>query len=224
MMGPTHALGGVAALGALSMASGHVADVPAWAYLVAAGSALIPDADNDRGSLLNRPYLLPLKAMTIPLWMGAAHRGRTHSIAGLFAYSAIVLGWGLLLNLLLAFLTGSAEASVPLAVWTAAAAAGYASHLFLDLFNIPGMLLLWPLEVRVFFPPWRAHGIVPGRFATATWWERLAVWTPMAVFCSWFFVANAAAIGAATTADGVLTRIPGALWRALIDFLRSAAG
>ena len=223
-MGPTHILGGIAALGLVAATTGHTDAAPAWAFVVAGASALIPDADNDRGSMLNRPYLLPLKLMTWPLWHDAAHRGRTHSILGTGAYGAIVLAWGLLLNLLLALLAPDTGAAIPLMPLLVGALAGYVSHLVLDMFNIPGMLLLWPLRVRVFFPPWRAKGPMPGRFETGTMWEKLGVNTPLTLYIGWFVFAHGAQVGMATVSDKAFMAIPGAMLGALVDFLRSAAG
>jgi len=224
MMGPTHAIGGVAALAGVALVTGNIEHVPVWAYAVAAGSALIPDADNDRGSMLNRPYLLPLKLMTTPLWMGAAHRGRTHSLFGWGIYGVMVMAWGLLFNYLFGLAGVPVADQLNLNAWTAAALCGYASHLFLDLFNIPGMLLLWPLPVRIYFPPWRAHGFIPGRFQTSTWWEHVLINLPITAFIGWFFFLHASAVAAATASDSVMLRLPGALWQALLSFMHNGAG
>jgi membrane-bound metal-dependent hydrolase YbcI (DUF457 family) len=223
MMGPTHALGGAAALATAAVVAGGPEHMPLWAFVLAAASALIPDADNHGGSLLSRPYLSPLKLMTMPLWMGAPHRGRTHSLFGLGAYGLIVLGWGLLFNLGLASL-GTGAPQINLAIWVSAAAIGYASHLFLDLFNIPGMLLLWPLPMRIFFPSWRAHKFFPGRFEPGTHWEHFAVELPLTIFVGWFTVANGVAVWRATLVDGSLFAIPNILWRALLLFLHGSLG
>ena len=180
MMGPTHALGGAAALAAWTIVTGSADQTPAWAFAVAAGGALIPDADNDAGSLLNRAYLFPLKAMTLPLWFGAPHRGRTHS---------------------------------------------YLSHLLLDLLNIPGIQLLWPfLKEWIYFPPWRASAMVPGRFDAGSWWERLAIWIPLVIFMGWYVVEYGAAVGIATANDGTLIEIPRQVISWIVTAMRDGLG
>ena len=81
MIGPTHAIGGAAAYALYVGATGQADEAPIWAFGLAALAGLVPDADNGRGSLLNRLPLRPIKWATLPLWYGASHRGRTHSIS-----------------------------------------------------------------------------------------------------------------------------------------------
>lgn len=222
MMGRTHALGGAVALAAYAHVTGDVATIPAWGYAVAAGSALIPDADNGRGSILNRWYLLPLKLLSFPLWGpgNPRHRGRTHGLLAAVAWVGLVWFWWTLANLLL----GSMEAGVvlPFSGIVAAAGLGYASHLFLDMFNIEPLQLLWPLPIDVGFPPWRAHGFIPGRFrAGASFWEGTMLWLPMLAFSGWFIVQYGSVITAATTADGTLRDLLAFIVRWFVDLITS---
>ena len=223
MMGPTHALGGAAALAAWTIVTGSADQTPAWAFAVAAGGALIPDADNDAGSLLNRAYLFPLKAMTLPLWFGAPHRGRTHSIVGAGIFGLLVLLWTLFFNLLLG--VGPGSATIPIEVMVVSALLGYLSHLLLDLLNIPGIQLLWPfLQEWIYFPPWRASAMVPGRFDAGSWWERLAIWIPLVIFMGWYVVVYGAAVGIATANDGTLIEIPRQVISWIVTAMRDGLG
>lgn len=186
MMGRTHALGGVAAFAATSLVlTPHEPLV--WGFVLASASALVPDADNDRGSLMNRPYLLPLKLATFPLWYGAPHRGRTHSLVGTLFYAAIILGWSLALAALVGRLLPGAGWSQLQVV--AAAGVGYLSHIVLDSFNLLGQTMLWPLtRATISAPLPQAHGFIPGRFRAGSRWERWGVWPLLAAFVGWYAV------------------------------------
>lgn len=205
MMGKTHALGGATALAAVALVTGQAEHYPFWAYGAAAVAALIPDADNHEGSMLNRSTLLPFKILTFPLWWGAPHRGRTHSLLGTIAFGLIALGWLTLLNLLL--VANGAKVGVEQTILLPAVLAGYASHLALDLVNIPGMQLLWPIPVRIYFPPWRAHGLMfLGRFATGTLHEA-SVWVGLTLFGGWFTINQAPGILNASSSDSSLPQL-----------------
>jgi membrane-bound metal-dependent hydrolase YbcI (DUF457 family) len=212
MMGPTHVLGGVTALALYSVATNQVDHVPAWAYGLAAVSALVPDADNGRGSILNRPYLLPVKLLTYPIWMGQpAHRGRTHSILATIAYTALIVAYAIGLDRVAGIHTG-------LEIVATAAAVGYASHLALDIVNIPGVALLWPLPVKILFPPWRAKAFIPGRFETGTRWEWATFMTLVAV-CGWHLIEHAPAIAGATKEDTTIRDLLGATTNGLVTLV-----
>lgn len=195
MMGRTHALGGAAAMAAASLllpenlrptAGGAL--LVAGSFLLATASALVPDADNDRGSLMNRPYLMPLKVATFPLWWGAPHRGRTHSIIGLAVYTALIIAWVLAFQMAMRSWvdpTFTLPKSLLVSIGMAAGV-GYASHVFLDLFNLLGQTLFWPNPAKFVFPIWRAHEFIPGRFAAGSKWERWLVWPFLAAFTGWY--------------------------------------
>ncbi len=186
-MGRTHALGGVAALAATALVLPPDLAPAAWGFVLAAASALVPDADNDRGSLMNRPYLMPLKIATLPLWWGAPHRGRTHSLLGLIAYTAMIVAWGFAIEAAIGKVLPDLGLPTLFSIGLAAGV-GYASHLFLDSFNLLGQTLLWPYPAKITFPIWRAHGFIPGRFAAGSNWERYLTWPLLAAFTGWFVI------------------------------------
>jgi membrane-bound metal-dependent hydrolase YbcI (DUF457 family) len=108
-----------------------------------------------------------------------------------------------------------------------AALAGYASHLLLDMLNIPGILLFWPIPVRVYLPPWRAMGFVPGRFNAGSRWEYWIVWLPLALFMGWFLVEHFPDTVAATLGDPTLRSLAAGmigLLRELVGLLIELAG
>jgi membrane-bound metal-dependent hydrolase YbcI (DUF457 family) len=223
MMGRTHALGGAVALAAYAHVTGEVATIPAWGYLVAAGSALVPDADNGRGTILNRPHLYPLKLMSLPLWGpgNPRHRGRTHSLLAAGAWVALVWFWFLLANLGLDALDAGFQ--LPFTGIVAAAGLGYLSHLLLDMFNIEPLQLLWPLPLDVGFPPWRARGFLPGRFHAGAWfWEGTMIWFPLLAFAGWFAVQYGATVVAATNADKTIWQALTFIVRAFVDLITGA--
>lgn len=213
MMGKTHILGGAVALAAVALATGETDHFPVWAYGAAGIAALIPDADNHDGSMLNRTTLLPFKILTVPLWWGAPHRGRTHSIVGAVAFAGLMWLWLMGLNMALA--AGGSLTGVAADIMLPALVAGYVSHLVLDLVNIPGMQLLWPIPARIYFPPWRAHGLmVFGRFATGTRHEATA-WLALSAFAGWFLISQAGGIVEASAGDESI----GQFFRGLVNLL-----
>lgn len=225
MMGHTHAIGGATALAGYAFVTGDVSHVPVWAFGWAAISALVPDADNAAGTILNRAYLLPMKVLTVPLWWGATHRGRTHSLLGLLAYVAIIVGWLALLGLAAQSLALSMKLNINTIL--IASAVGYTSHLILDLVNLPGEQLLWPIQYAIFFPPNRAHGFVPGRFAAQSMIGGLFVSGGLFVFLSWWSVQNLQVVMNATAADHTMSQLFGfllaaaaALWHWGLSFAR----
>lgn len=217
MIGPTHAIGGAAAYALYVGATGQADEAPIWAFGLAALAGLVPDADNGRGSLLNRLPLRPIKWATLPLWYGASHRGRTHSIIGVALFGLIMLGWGTLL----AALARANGGSFVLEPWITASILGYASHLVIDILNIPGLLLLWPLPIRFYFPPWRWTGPLPGRIPTSnsagtggTWQERILLWGLIAAALMNTLITHGDEIARATAADKnwqAIARIVGSL-------------
>lgn len=210
MMGATHALGGAAALAGYTLITGQTDAVPIWGYAVAAGAALIPDADNHEGTILNRKHLLPLKFATYPVWMGRpSHRGRTHSLFGIATFAAVVVAWVWLINLLVQL--GNPETQLPLLIIATSAIVGYISHIVLDMLNIPGVMLFWPLPLKVFFPPWRAYGFIPGRFNADSRWSHTLVHLPMTAFMAWFMIDHAGQIGGATVNDSTIFDLAGGI-------------
>jgi membrane-bound metal-dependent hydrolase YbcI (DUF457 family) len=217
MMGYTHAIGGATALAGYAFVTGDVAHAPLWAFGWATLSALVPDADNAAGSILNRIYLMPMKVLTVPLWAGrpglplpweeAHHRGRTHSLLGLLAYVAIIFGWLTLLTMAATNMNLSLQLNVTTIM--IASAVGYASHLTLDLINLPGEQLLWPMQYAISFPPFRSHGHFPGRFAASSVIGGLIVTGALFGFLSWWAVQNARDIFAATAADHTVSQLLG---------------
>jgi membrane-bound metal-dependent hydrolase YbcI (DUF457 family) len=230
MMGPTHALGGAAALAAYTVVTGDTAAAPLWAFGLAGLSALLPDADNGQGSILNRIYLAPAKWLTFPMWIGdPPHRGRTHSLAwlGLYMLMLYALVYGISL------VTGWAGTAVelPMRAILIAGALGYGSHLLLDSLNIPGQELFWPLDFRPTFPIWHAHGIIPGRFGADSNWAHGLVHIPLTIFLSWFAVGYGAAVAGATLDDPLFNKAPdlifgllGAVVKVLVGIFGAIAG
>jgi inner membrane protein len=136
--------------------TGSALALPVALALVVLGS-LLPDLDHDDGQLANArilgvPLLKPLSWLIGALF---GHRGATHSalaLGGLIALGELpFLPWAWA-NL--GFLLG----------W------GYAFHLLADALTKSGIPLLWPLDRRFGFPPFRAL-----RFTTGTWPETLIV-------------------------------------------------
>ena len=209
MMGPTHALGGAAALAAFTVVTGDV-KISLLCFGVAAASALIPDTDLPRSALSHFPLNI-IKLLAYPIWMNPfptrtnghaqhlAHRGRTHSIPFLVFYVALFYFylWGLLqISVAVGHpivLTMAAQRGLLLA-----AAIGYASHLALDLLNIsPGEQLLWPLPLRFVFPPY-------GRFGADSFRANYVIHLPLTIFLFWYFFQYKEQLFAATHADPLL--------------------
>lgn len=218
MRGPTHALGGVAALAGYTLLTGE--PMPAWAYGLAGLSALVPDADNHGGTILNRPHLTPIKVMTFPLWYKADHRGRTHSLVGTAMFAAILLFWVWLAGLA-ADWSGSVN-PLTLDVVLIAGVLGYLSHLFLDLWNKKNQQILWPLPIAIQAPvfSFSASGFVD--------W---ALHLVLIGFVGWFMIDRAGEIAAATGSDPFFAELPGflaAVFGSVVgaagDFLGSLAG
>ena len=223
MMGRTHALGGVAGLAAIAVVTGQTAHVPIWAYGWAALCAILPDADANDSAMVDQPRFLPIKLLTMPLWIGhPSHRKRTHSLIGATLFALLVAGWLLLFN------AGTAAsghpANLPLLLIVAAGTVGYLSHILLDIINLPGVWLFWPLPLWIMFPPWRAHKIgplpIPGRFAVQTGWESL-LWIILSLFCGWFFLEHAGLIFNATRVDGTLFSLLKGLVGLAVDGIRA---
>lgn len=126
---------------------------------IAAAAALLPDIDHPNSTIAHR---IPGSGI-VSLFV--QHRGATHSLLALAAASA-------------------AEHTVlPLALWIPAAA-GYASHLLLDLITPEGIPLLWPISrARTAVPLVRTGGLIehaivlPGLlavvFLSIGWFHRL---------------------------------------------------
>jgi membrane-bound metal-dependent hydrolase YbcI (DUF457 family) len=213
MMGPTHALGGAAALAAYTVATGDER-VSLLAFGLAALSALIPDSDLE-ASKINQFPLAIAKWMVLPIWFNGLrlhnshgqfnpkfgrppHRGRTHSLPFLALYVAIVAFWLWLLQVV-AIAVGH-PLYAPEVAYRAllfAAGIGYASHLVLDLLNIsPGERLLWPLPLTFVFPP-------TGRFGANSTRAHLLIHLPLTAFLIWYAASYWGIISATTRADSL---------------------
>lgn len=135
MTAKTHALGGFTA--ALLLAkTGCLGQY--WLSLAAVGAlgGLLPDVDHP-GSYVGRR--VPLVSDAVEMAFG--HRGATHSLLAVFLfYVAARL-------LALRFLGRDVAGPMVLAL-----AAGYLSHLLLDMLNPQAVPLFWPWKVRVRFP------------------------------------------------------------------------
>jgi len=233
MMGPTHALGGAAALAAFSVVTGDER-VSLLCFGVATASALIPDTDLPTSALSHFPLNI-IKILAFPIWMNPfprrvnghtehlAHRGRTHSIPALAEY--VVLLWFYLWAL------GQLSVAVghPLVLSSAitrallaAGGIGYASHIGLDLLNIsPGVQLLWPLPLRFVFPPF-------GRFGADSMRAHYLIHIPLTIFLVWYGFQYGGLIWTATHADpligglsGIAFGVIGALIQFGLNILRS---
>ena len=154
MTGRTHVVVGVATAAAISALLPQTVEPPLRATLLGAAAlgALVPDLDTP-GSRLART-LGPLRWV---LWLvlrvlGVAHRGVTHSVAGLLAASGAIgaFAWCLLPAASQAWVIGGF-------------AVGYASHLLLDASTVSGVPLLSPLSDR------RMH-LLPRPFRWRTRW------------------------------------------------------
>jgi membrane-bound metal-dependent hydrolase YbcI (DUF457 family) len=226
MMGRTHALGGAAGLAAIAVVSGEVGTIPIWAYGWAAVCALLPDADANGSAMVDWMRFLPLKILTVPLWIKSpVHRQRTHSLFGTAFFALIIAAWILLFNILTA---GSGHpVNLPLVLIVGTGTAGYFSHVALDILNLPGVWLFWPVPVWIMFPPWRAHKVgfipIPGRFAVQTGWEGL-LWLIMLVFCGWFFIQYASLIFSATRGDSTLNGLVSGLVGLTVEGVRGLLG
>ena len=151
MTAKTHALGGLTA--ALLLAKAGCLG-PYWLSLAAVGAVggLLPDIDHP-GSYMGRRVPLVSDALE----MAFGHRGATHSLLAVFLfYTAARLAAP-------RFLGGGVAGPFALAL-----AAGYLSHLLLDMLNPQAVPLLWPWKARVRFP-------VPPIFPTGGFLEAVAV-------------------------------------------------
>ncbi len=143
MNATTHAIFGVGALAGTALLAGL--DPPLYAYPLAAVAAWLPDVDNPRSTLGNglskmknpalnlitRPVSWLLRITSFFLVRTVGHRTLTHSLLGVALFVLPVwLVLGSYPNLFLALCVG------------------YASHLFADAINTPGVPFLWPLGWR----------------------------------------------------------------------------
>lgn len=221
MMGPTHALGGAAALAGYTLVTNQTDAIPLWSYGVAALGALVPDLDNTHGTILNRTHFFPLKWGTYPLWGRnpiwgkPGHRGMTHSIFGVALFAVIMLAWWWIIGALVT--NAGAEWTVPLEAFLAGAVVGYISHIVLDMLNLTGVELLWPLPFRFFFPPWRVL-----RFGANSLRSEILVHIPMTLFMGWFLIENFGDVLHASATDDTfpgLLRATGQLISGLLSML-----
>jgi membrane-bound metal-dependent hydrolase YbcI (DUF457 family) len=218
MMGPTHAIGGAAALAGYTIITGNQ-DVPIFAFGLAAIAALVPDTDLDR-SMIGQFPLIFAKLMTYPLWMNPGHtltadrkhlqhRGRTHSFAALAGFVALLWFWlwalGWLATSLGHPMLGFTDHNLKSLLLVGAI--GYLSHLGLDLLNVnPGVQLLWPLPFRFGFPPYKRL-----RFKSESLQAEWLIYMPCGAFFVWYLVQYKEAIIAATHNDPLPAAILGLL-------------
>jgi len=149
-MYPLHATAGVVAFAAAATLTGTVAEAPLTTFGVAALAGLIPDLDNGRrGSVLHtrRRFFLVAAFFSPTAWF-TDHRERSHSAIGLGLFAALCLLYAFLISIIFE------GVNFPF-IYLLAAVAGYASHLVMDMFNKPGIPLLWPIPIPFYFPPWR---------------------------------------------------------------------
>jgi len=224
-MGPTHAIGGAAALAGYTIITGDQ-HVPIFAFGLAAVAALVPDTDLGR-SMISQFPLIFAKLMTYPLWMNPGnaltadhkhlqHRGRTHSFAALAGFVVLLWFW------LWAFSTLSHALGHPIIGFTdpylksmlLVGGIGYLSHLGLDLLNVnPGVQLLWPLPFRFGFPPYKRL-----RFRSESLQAEWLVYMPCGAFFVWYLVQYKDAIIAATHNDPLPAALLG-LFSGLLTWL-----
>lgn len=121
--GKTHVIAAIAATTAVV----YVAELPIEYALVGAVGALLPDADHRRTPI----------GQYIPLWLICKHRGFTHSLIGMSAFTLLVFA-----------LFGSVAGA--LCFFT-----GYLSHLVLDWTTIRGIPLKWPRKKRYSLRRWK---------------------------------------------------------------------
>ncbi|GEA15518.1 hypothetical protein E308F_17620 [Moorella sp. E308F] len=135
MTARTHALGGFTA--ALLLAKTGCLG-PYWLSLAAVGAlgGLLPDVDHP-GSYVGRR--VPIVSDAVEMAFG--HRGATHSLLAVFLFYAAARLTAL------RFLGGSVAGPLALAL-----AAGYLSHLLLDMLNPQAVPLFWPWKARARFP------------------------------------------------------------------------
>jgi len=124
---------GLAAGLAVAAVTGMTSATPLAAYAAAAGAALLPDLDQPR-SLANRTVVTKPAHLFL---RNFSHRGFTHSLLALaLFYAALVAllralgGYGMVLS-----------PSYPLII-----SAGYASHIFADMWNKEGVMLFYPFS------------------------------------------------------------------------------
>lgn len=134
MMGRSHAWTGVAGALVLTGVSGQADTAPIWGFGLAYFTSLLPDLDQHR-SLASRHQINKPAHMLLRHF---GHRRLTHSLLGLALFSLFI---GLLASLGEAFLPGH----LSLVGWTMAIA-GYASHIFADMFNKQGVQLFYPFK------------------------------------------------------------------------------
>lgn len=147
MNATTHAVFGVAALAGASLFLLAGEAPPFYAHPAAIVGAWVPDLDNPRSRLGNglsrmknpllntvtRPLSWAMRAVSFTLFRTVGHRTLTHSLLGFAAF------------FLLASLLGTFSGLPGLRF---ALVAGYASHVFADALNTPGVPLLWPAGWR----------------------------------------------------------------------------
>lgn len=226
MLGRTHAVTGVASALALGAAAGTLGATPLAAYAVAGATALLPDLDQHAALALR----IPGTRLVHPFLRRLRHRGPTHSLLGLgvfgAALAAILGAWGNVLG------------AVHPTVW-AAGMAGYASHLFADMWNKRGVALLWgfvrpgsrfewisvPLPKRLRISTVHDRESIPftpGRLQARIPTERVFFRWPVYLAIGYILWHHGAVLADAARSDvlGGLQALPAPLERILLDALR----
>ena len=144
MMGRTHAMIGVASLGAFSLISGYFSsETFALLAVAAAFGALLPDLDAAESQIkhLQVMGLKPLTPLSRIIHRALGHRGLLHSLLGVCLASLVVMPLGVWWDW-----------SLPITV-----SLGYASHLAADACTKSGIPILFPRRRRYYLVPrtWR---------------------------------------------------------------------
>jgi len=170
MTGRTHDL---AAFTALVAVIAYLPQLPAMSLptaLTAFGAnfmgGLFPDIDQPTSDMWDNFRLGPVVAKIVcPLFGG--HRHISHSLIG---FGLIGVLSSLLLQLLAKIIL------IDMTVVWYAFMIGVASHLVMDSFTKEGLPLLWPLKIKIGFPPLKAL-----RIDTGKWVEKLVVFPGLLV-------------------------------------------
>jgi len=199
VLAKTHIVAGVAAA-ALAVAWRHDPLTPAVLVLGGLGG-LAPDLDHPQALLTRHVPLAPLAAGAAQRLGVVRHRGLLHS----FALAAVAAIWlepalgGLVARVLWALGVGFGHAQWVTALWhlwggggAMGFAAGYVSHLLVDVLNTTGVQWLWPLR-------WWAHLPWPN-IPVGTWPETALRWGILAGLGAWHPLT---AVWVAVAAEGI---------------------
>lgn len=166
MTGKTHRVIGIIAGSGYFLSSVSADYQPATLGAIIIASylgSLIPDADNASADIWDTlPLGHTVGKITDPF---IGHRGFSHSLIGIVAYSIIVylilksapVYWGI--------------STTPVLISSILA---YSSHLFVDMFTVEGIPLFWPWRQKFGIPPKPFDGI---RIETGKWFENIVIFS-----------------------------------------------